>query len=295
MKTKPPKISIITPVYNRKKLIGETIDSILDQNYPNLEYIVVNDGSTDTSLEVIRKYGNKLKIINQENQGETAAVNRGLKMATGEIVGIVNSDDLLNPGSLLKVINFFNRYPNILVAYPNWQVINENGTLVEKVNVREHDYRYMFSKYSCYVGPGAFFKRSVIKIIGGRNSRFKYVGDFEFWLKLGLYGEFRKIPHNLASFRVHSSSQSQYAKGKEMAEEHKKLIDEILSFQNFPGELKKNAKEAYSSAYYHAASSVLDLDLKAKYYLMSFFQSPIIFLEKVKYEIIKRKKRANIY
>src|SRR3989344_4775519 len=140
MRKKYPKISIITPVYNRGVLIKETIDSILDQSYPNLEYIVVNDGSTDDRLKVIRKYGNKLKVINQENQGETAAVNKGLKMATGEIVCILNSDDLLNPGSLRKVINFFNRYPNIIVAYPNWQVINENRVLIEKVNVREHDY-----------------------------------------------------------------------------------------------------------------------------------------------------------
>ena len=164
MRKKYPKISIITPVYNRGVLIKETIDSILDQSYPNLEYIVVNDGSTDDSLKVIRKYGNKLKVINQENQGETAAVNKGLKMATGEIVCILNSDDLLNPGSLRKVINFFNRYPNIIVAYPNWQVINENRVLIEKVNVREHDYRYMFSRYSCYVGPGAFFKRRAMSI-----------------------------------------------------------------------------------------------------------------------------------
>jgi len=110
-----------------------------------------------------------------------------------------------------------------------------------------------------------------------------------------LHGEFKKIPSNLASFRVHSSSQSQYARGKEMAEEHKKLIDEILSFQSFPGELKKNAKEAYSSAYYHAASSVLDLNLKIKYYFMSFFQSPLVFIEKVKYELIKEKKKRFLW
>lgn len=284
-----PKVTIITPVYNRADLVKETIESILSQKYPNLEYIVINDGSTDDSLGVLKKYESKIKLISQKNMGETKTVNKGLSMAKGDLIAVVNSDDPLLPGSLFEVEKFMKENPSIIAGYPDWQVIDEKGNTKNKVVVKEYSYEYMFSRQHCIVGPGAFIRRKALRIVKQRNDNFNYVADFEFWLRLGLYGDFKRIPQTLATFRIHLDSQSHYAKGMEMAKEHVRLVDHIASLLDFPEELKKCINQAYSSAYFSAAKVSTSNKSKFNYYLLSFKKSPLIFAEKFKYDLVKLK------
>lgn len=295
MRKKYPKISIITPVYNRGVLIKETIDSILDQSYPNLEYIVVNDGSTDDSLKVIRKYGNKLKVINQENQGETTAVNRGLKMATGEIIGIINSDDLLLPHALKEITSYMLKNPSVLAVYPDWKAIDEKGDTLKIVNVEDYNFLKMIKEHYCMPGPGTFFRRKALMLANGRNEQFQYIADFAFWLKLGIHGTLSHLPKVLAAFRMHSKSQGIYAKGNDMAKEHKLLVDWIYHDYDLPQEANRFKKAAYASAYFHAAKESKGFYQKCKYFIESFLTNPITFAQKLKYEIVKIKSQNKVW
>lgn len=248
-----PLVSVITPTYNRADYLSETIESVLNQDYTNIEYIVLDDGSKDNTIEVLKKYSDRIYWEAQENMGETRTVNKAMKMARGSIICIVNSDDPLIDGAISKAVSFMEQNPDVIVAYPNWIKINSKSEVMEYVDLPEYDYRYMVRQHHCIVGPGAFIKKSLIDQMGGRDPAFRYVADFEFWLRGGLYGRFARIPEYLATFRVHPDSASQAHTGKMMAGEHIKLINKYFSFPNIPNEVLEIKREAYSWAHFVAA------------------------------------------
>ena len=111
----PPKITIVTPSFNQGQFIEETIRSVLDQNYPNLEYLIIDGGSTDQTIEVIRKYERQLSYwVSEKDRGQVHAINKGLARATGEIFGFLNSDDLYVPGTFEVVGEYFEKHPELL-------------------------------------------------------------------------------------------------------------------------------------------------------------------------------------
>ena len=122
-----PRVTVITPAFNRASLLEETILSVLEQDYPNLEYIVLDDGSEDGTLEVIKKFQNRLRWDSHANMGETRTVNKGFSMAEGDIIGVVSSDDLLLPGAISKAVQRLLQKPDVVVVYPDWQIIDAEG------------------------------------------------------------------------------------------------------------------------------------------------------------------------
>ena len=248
----PPKVTIITPAYNRAGYLEETIKSILQQGYPNLEYIVLDDGSTDNTVEILKQYEGRIRWESHANMGETLTVNKGFQMASGEYFCVVNSDDLLLPGAIQQAVDMLKAHPDVLVVYPDWTYIDEKSSPTHVVHVPEHDYRYMVGQHKCYVGPAAFFRRNAIALTGGRNPGFRYVADFDFWLRLGLHGEFKRIPQVLGTFRVHSGSASVRQKAS-IAKEDIRLIQSYYQTTNLPPEILRIKRQAFSSAHLHAA------------------------------------------
>jgi glycosyltransferase involved in cell wall biosynthesis len=198
-----PLVSIITPTYNRAGYLAETIDSVLGQDHPRIEYIVLDDGSTDGTPDVLARYGSCIRWETHPNMGETRTVNRGFALARGDIVAVVNSDDPLLPEAVSEAVAFLEAHPDILVAYPDWNLIDQDSKVIEHIQVREYDYLYVVKRHRCIVGPGAFVRRRAIELAGLRDPSFKYVADFDFWLRVGLHGPFARIPRTLATFRVH--------------------------------------------------------------------------------------------
>lgn len=280
VKDSKPLVSIITPIYNRADLIEETILSVLDQDYPNIEYIVLDDGSTDKTLEVVKKYENRIILKNHKNMGETRTVNKGFSMARGEIVCVVSSDDPLLPKAVSTAVGFLNKNRDVIIAYPDWDMIDENAKKIDHIKTFQYSYADMLRWHHCFPGPGTFIRKSVIEDLKGRDPQFKYVGDLDFWLRAGLIGNFARIPKTLATFRVHSDSASMSAKGRAMAVEHIKLVNKIYSLPNLPKGVKKLKKEAYSSAHYIAgvvAGEKLSSP-RMKHYLLAFLQKPSKYL-----------------
>jgi glycosyltransferase involved in cell wall biosynthesis len=247
-----PLVSIVTPAYNRAAYLEGVIKSILEQDYPNLEYIVLDDGSTDNTREVLGKYTGRITWESHPNMGETCTNNKGWSMAHGDFIATVNSDDPLLPGAVSSAVEFMQSHPEVLVAYPDWNMIGPAGELIRHIRVPDYDYLFMLRKHHCSVGPAAFIRRKAFELTELRDPTFRYVADFEYWLRLGLYGPFARIPKTLATFRFHPDSASISQTGELMANEHLKLVEKIYSLPNLPPEAFRIKSEAYSSAYYIA-------------------------------------------
>ena len=248
-----PLVSIITPAYNRASFLHDTIQSVLKQDYPQIEYIVLDDGSTDNTKEVLAKYTGQLIWESHPNMGETRTVNKGWGMAHGEIVAVVNSDDPLLPGAVSEAVAFMQAHPDVLVAYPDWNMIGPDSKFIRHMQVLEYDYLHMLKLHHCTPGPGAFIRRKAFELTGMRNTEFKYVADFEYWLRLGLYGKFARTPKTLATWRTHPGSTLLSQRGLPMAYEHIRLIEEFYSNPELPPKVRSVRAEAYSWAYLTAA------------------------------------------
>lgn len=247
-----PKISVITPVYNGAEFIRETIESVLNVTTKiQFEYIVVNDGSTDSTLQIISEYSEQLKVLSFENQGESASVNEGLLAAKGEYVLVVSADDPILDGSLFEEsARILDLNPKTVAVYPDWQVINKAGEIRKRVIVDDFSFEALVGENKTLPGPGAVFRRESALAIGGRQSKWKYVGDYDFWLRLSAVGSFQRIPKNLAQWREHSTSTSVSQKNIEMANERIQVIEDFLEDSELPERIQKMA---LSNAYYLAA------------------------------------------
>ena len=244
-----PLVTVITPAYNRASYLDETIQSVLGQDYPRIEYIVLDDGSKDNTREVLDKYTGRIIWETHPNMGETRTVNKGFSMTHGEIVVVVNSDDPLLPGAVSAAVVFMEAHPDILVAYPDWNYIGPNSEVTGHIQVQEYDFLYMVRHHFCTPGPGAFIRRKALELTGPRDPEFRYVADYEYWLRLGLYGKFARIPRTLATFRVHPDSASVSSHGALMAEEHIRLIKRLYTDSDLPTGAKKVRREAFAWAH----------------------------------------------
>lgn len=247
-----PLVTVITPTYNRADYLPEVIESVLSQSYPRLEYIVVDDGSTDATQQILDHYRPQIVVARQANRGEAHAVNHGLSLAHGKYVGVINSDDPALPGLIVHTVSTFLAHPQLVVTYPDWLMIDESGSVIDQVRTAEYSYIEMVRSHHCVPGPGAFFSRSLATRLRGRDPVFRYVGDFDFWLRAGLEGPFLRIPKMLATFRLHSGGASSAARGRRMAEEHVSLVTKLYSRPDLPPDVLSVRREAFSSAYYVA-------------------------------------------
>lgn len=275
-----PLVTVITPTYNRASFLDETISSVLGQEYPHLEYLILDDGSTDNTEEIVQKYLGKARYENHANMGETRTVNKGLKMARGEIIVVVNSDDPLLPGAITDAVEVLTQNRDALVAYPDWYLIDEQSRILQRRKTFDYDYVSMVKWHCCLPGPGTFFRRSLVDQLRGRDEQFRYVADFDFWLRAGLIGPFVRIPRTLATFRWHSDGASSSKQGLSMAEEHIRLVDKIYSIPGLKEDVLAVRKKAFSSAYHEAAVVLGDTELarKKEYFLRAIALSPPSYL-----------------
>jgi glycosyltransferase involved in cell wall biosynthesis len=277
---KLPLVTIITPSYNRASFLEETILSVLNQNYPNIEYIILDGQSTDNTLEVVKKYMNKIIWNSHKNRGEQWAVNKGFSMAHGELIGVVNSDDPLLPGAIKEIVKFMIANPKIIGAYPDWIKTDINGREITKVILPNYSFEHMLEKHSCTPGPATFYRKIIIRKLKGRDPQFKYVSDFDFVLRAGLIGDFGRIPKFLTTFRVHPGAATTKNKGLVMAMEHVNILNKFFSLPNLPFGIKKVKPEAYANACAAVRICRGDrLTTKILCSLVSLYYSPLPYLK----------------
>jgi glycosyltransferase involved in cell wall biosynthesis len=264
-------LTVVTAVYNGEDYICETIDSVLRcAESLAFEYIVVNDGSTDHTLELLKNYGEKIRIVNHDNCGESASVTKAFHMAQGEFLIVVSADDpLLTKELFVDVFDWFLNDPQLVAVYPDWQMIDPIGKVIQTVIVPDYSDELLIGQCRTLPGPGVIFRQDAAVKIGGRRARWTYVGDYDFWLRLSRLGEIRHRPGVLAQWRHHANSTSVSKRGIGMARERIAVVEDFLA-ENLIDPLL--ARKALGHAYYTAARlSFFDSDIPGKRYLFEAF------------------------
>lgn len=238
-----PKITIVTPSYNQASYIEQTIDSVLSQNYPNLEYIIIDGGSNDDTLSIIKKYEKYLTYwVSEKDLGQADAINKGLCRATGNIFNWINSDDFLTQGSLMTIADYFQMNPekNVLCGFTKcFNEIEENILHVYQMKVFSSVEETIFKVEMNQ--PATFYKLPIIRSLGGLNDNLHFCFDDELWFKyLCKYG-ISSIGFDssvLANFRLHEDSKSVKIGFNEFLKERNAIYKFILSSIDAPKYIK---------------------------------------------------------
>jgi glycosyltransferase involved in cell wall biosynthesis len=209
-----PKISVITPSYNSGRFIEHTIQSVLSQEYPKLEYIVMDGGSTDNTLEILQKYKGSVNWISEKDSGQSHAINKGFALATGDVLAYLNADDIYEPGALHTVGNYFLKHPTAYWVTGRCRFIDQNDHEIRKL---ASIYKYFWLLWGSYKAlmvidyvsqPATFWHRNVINQIGNFNEGLHYAMDYDFSLRVGKIFTMWRINKGLAAYRIHSSSKT---------------------------------------------------------------------------------------
>jgi len=208
------RISIIIPCYNAAEFIEETIQSILSQNYENLECIVIDGESNDGTLNILEKYKDKIIIKSGKDRGQSDAINKGLRLATGDIVAYINADDIYEKGCFQKVANFFERNQNVKWVHGKCKIIDENNLEIRRLITwfgifwqRRYSYNKLLAM-DFIPQPAVFWRGELIDEIGSFDANEHLVMDYEYWLRSGARYNPGFIDEYLASWRVHPHSKS---------------------------------------------------------------------------------------
>lgn len=220
------KVSIITPSYNQASYIEQTIKSVLEQDYKNIEYIIMDGGSTDGTVEILKKYSDKIIWRSEKDKGQSDGINKGLRLATGEIVAFINSDDTYEPGAIRKVVNFFNKNKEAKWVFGKCHIIDENGKEIRKFITSYKNFWLNFLNYFWLLAlnpisqPATFWKRQIHSEEGYFDKDLHYAMDYDFWLRIGRRNDFHYLPKYLASFRWHTQSKGGMVYEKQFKEEY---------------------------------------------------------------------------
>lgn len=202
-------ISIITPSYNQGKFIERTIKSVLDQNISELEYIIIDGKSADETLSIVERYRAQLLFTSESDSGQSQAINKGLALCKGDIIGWLNSDDIYYSRAISKVCDFFANHPHIDIVYGQAYHIDEQDNILGLYPTMSWNFNEL--KQSCYiVQPAVFFRRSVFTRYGKLDESLNFCMDYEYWIRLGkANASIAYLPEVLAGTRSHSLTKTE--------------------------------------------------------------------------------------
>jgi len=205
-----PRITIVTPSFNQGRFIEETIQSVLRQNYENLEYLVMDGGSTDETLSILKRYEGRLQWWSEKDRGQADAINRGFRMATGEILGYINSDDIYEPGAFEKVASYFADHPDTGMVYGEGYLMAEDGSRKRRFPATEsaYDLWRLIHVWDYILQQSTFIRRSLVDRLGYLDESLHYGLDWDLWIRAGKVSKVGYIPEYLGTLREYDSAKS---------------------------------------------------------------------------------------
>lgn len=202
-----PLVTVVTPSFNQGRFIRDTINSVLSQDYPNLEYWVIDGGSSDETQDVLQSYRHRLSWVSERDQGQADAVNKGFRLAKGEILGWLNSDDTYWPGAIRKVVQFFQANPDISMVYGEAHNVDVQGGIIERYPTEEFHYQRLAE--TCFIcQPTVFLRRHVFEEVGPLDVTLHYCLDYEYWMRVGKRFRVGYMPELFATSRFHGAAKT---------------------------------------------------------------------------------------
>ena len=216
-------ISIVTPSLNQGNFLAETIQSVLCQISDQVEYLVIDAGSTDNSLDLLRRNFSSLKWVSEPDRGQADAINKGFRMARGDILGWLNADDLLCPGALQEVAHQFTEDQHLMLLYGNAHHVDEHGHFLEAYP--SADFQLERFSYQCFIcQPACFFRRSLLEAAGFLDPELHFALDLDLWIRFGKLKpqhpewKFKHIPQVLALSRMHTRNKTLFKRNEALRE-----------------------------------------------------------------------------
>jgi FkbM family methyltransferase len=210
LRSRRPRVSVITPSFNQARFLDQTMRSVFDQGYPNLEYIVIDGGSTDGSVDIIRRYADRLAYwVSEPDRGQASAVNKGMARVTGDIVGWVNSDDFYYPGAIQAAVDAFAADPGLAFVYGRGNRVDDDGALIEPFQFsRPFDLQALTNGIDYILQPTAFMRRGALAQVSPLDPTLHWTLDWDLWIRLGRRFPARMIDHVTAASREHASTKT---------------------------------------------------------------------------------------
>lgn len=257
-----PKVLIVTPSFNQAQFLEKTILSVLNQDYPNLEYIIMDGGSTDGSVNVIRKYEDRLAYwVSEPDNGQADAINKGWRMSHGEILAYLNSDDTYEPGAVRTAVETFLQHPEVYLVYGDMNFVDAQGNVLEQFHAPDFDLR-TFIGDSCYIRqPTTLFKRAALQEVGMLDTRLHYALDYDLFIRICARFPVRRIPRVVANFRRHPASKTMSGSATQgdhtFWPEERALLERVARNPQFPVEVRALAWRRIGLHYYERRDMAL--------------------------------------
>ena len=242
-----PLVSIVTPSYNKGPFIEETILSIKNQTYPHIEHIVVDGGSTDETLDILHKYGDSLVWISEPDEGQSDAINKGWRMAKGEVLAYLNADDTYMPWAVETAVEFLNEHPDVCMVYGNCDVVGEHGEVIQCMG-KDLDLKELICGREMIPQPAVFLRRMVLDEVGYLDTCLHLAMDYDLWIRIGSMCRMKHTPKLLAKFRMGPGTKS-VDDWYKFAHERLYILERLFSNPGLPKELKALERQAYSAVH----------------------------------------------
>jgi glycosyltransferase involved in cell wall biosynthesis len=238
-----PGLAIVTPAYNQAQFLPDTIESVLGQDVP-VEYLVINDGSTDATHSVLDGFGRCLRSISRENRGQTPTINEGWTKTSAPIIGWLNSDDTLLPGAARFAVEYLDAHPEVDIVYGTTVFTDADGKVLGEPAGRPYDRDDVLRRgLNPIPQPSAFLRRRVIEHVGPLDGSLYYFMDWDLWLRAGLHHRIVHVPKPLSTYRLHCASKT-VAEERRVAPEILRVYEGYFRRTDIPPEVKAVEAEA---------------------------------------------------
>ncbi len=245
---KQPLISIITPSFNKGPFIEETILSVLNQTYKNIEYIVIDAMSTDQTHSILKKYENDLKWLSEPDRGQSDAINKGWRMAKGEIIAYLNADDTYLPDAVSIAVDFFSDHPDVGLVYGDGITADEQGNNQHLEHCGEFNLKNLICGKDDILQPSVFLRKEIFEKIGDVDVNLHLAMDLDYWIRAGLRYKIGYIQKPLSMAKIYPDAKSSAFMHK-YVHEFEYILNKLFSDTNLPSEISQFKEEAYNFIY----------------------------------------------
>jgi glycosyltransferase involved in cell wall biosynthesis len=244
---KSPVVSIVTPSYNQAQYLEQTLRSVLEQDYPRIEYIVIDGASIDGSVEIIKKYGKQLAYwVSEKDSGQAEAINKGFSRATGEIVAWLNSDDFYFPGAIKSAVKAFVSHPEVGLVYGDTVAVDEKGEAIHYPKYAQWDLDNLLT-FNIIGQPAVFMRRDVLLKAGFLDPSFHFLLDHQLWIRMASHAPMVYVPERWAAGRFHESAKN-VAQAARFGEDAFRILEWARGDPRVSGSLARVGRQSRAAA-----------------------------------------------